>query len=158
MKQTLPPLLLTLCLGAICTYCAAAFLAAIGAPPLALAFTERATIAFRNTGRSEIAIDAGGLESFLFHPAGGGKKYLLQIRSKPFAPGGEANARRLRAMKTLAPGESVELLDIRPHIAAMPYATGGGLSLTAVYFPPPEQGGGRLWTGEIKSLPLTVTE
>ncbi len=158
MKRTLPALLPVLLLGVLCIRFAADFLFSLGVPPLVIAFSRESTLVFRNVGKSDVSLDAGGLDAFLFHPVNGGTKHILQLRSKPFGPDQAENARRLLSMKKLAPGESAALLNIRPHIAAMPRSAAENRTLTAVYSPPPDQRGGALWTGEIKSLPLVVTE
>ncbi len=141
----------TLCLGGVCLYLGT-LLCTVPAPDLFVNFVRKSDgslpLHFFNTrkaGEGEIALDLAGMQRLLFHPAGGGDKYILHLRSRPFGPDEAENRRRLAAMKTLAPQEAFEIGDLRPVIAALPDTS---LSLVAVYSD----------AIEVRSLPLTLRE
>ncbi len=156
MKKKQPPnaavaLICTLCLGGVCVYLGS-LLCAARAPDLFVNFVRKPDGSLplhffnaRGAGEEEIALDVAGMQRFLFHPASGGNKYILQVRNRPFGPDEAENRRRLAAVKTLAPQEAFEIGDLRPVIAALPDTT---LSLVAVY-------SGDI---EVRSLPLTLRE
>jgi hypothetical protein len=149
--KTLCALVLALVPGAVCVYCAAALLDAVGTPALFVNFTRKADspampLYFHNTGKTEITLDAEGMRPVLFHPANGGERYILHLASAPLGASGAENARRARAGIALQPGESAEIGDMRAVIMQLPDAD---LSLTAVY-----PGGAQ--TRGVKSLPLIL--
>lgn len=146
LRTKIAPLLCVLALGAACVY-AASLLNAGATPTLFVNFTRKPDgvmpLYLHNTGNYDIQLDTKELEYFLFHPAGGGVRHLLQIRSGP-SP----------VLETLPPGGSLEIGDMRQFIAKLPDAD---LSLTAVYAgalqtTPP----GGAWGGEVRSFPLTL--
>ncbi len=148
-RKELLPLFCVLALGAGCVY-AASLLNAGVTPTLFVNFTRRPDgsmpLYFHNTGKGGIRLDAEGLEYFLFRPAGGGHRHILHIRSRLPARSG---------LKTLRPGGSLEVGDMRPFIAQLPDNT--ALSLTAVYAGLLETDRpDRPWGGEVRSFPLTI--
>lgn len=142
-------LICVLCLGGVCMYLTNAYLSTAGVPPLFVNFVRKPDgtlpLHFANMGKEAITLDLAGMQRFLFHPAGSGNKYILQVRNKPFGSDGAENRRRLAMMKKLAPQEAFEIGDLRSVIAALPDTT---LSLVAAY------------TGaeEVRSLPMILRE
>jgi hypothetical protein len=154
-------LLCALCLGSVCIYLASLLLTSTGMPALFVNFIRKPDgtlpLYFFNSGKTELSLDTAGMQRFLFHPANGGNRYILHVRSKPFGVDEAENTRRLLALTPLPPKESLELGDMRSIIAALPNNT--GLTLTAVYSGLVKaEGDSPAWGGEVRSLPLILRE
>lgn len=159
-KRISVPLLCALFCGAACMYAAYSLLSGFGAPSLFINFTRKSETSaiplyFFNNGEEDLYLDAAGMEHFLFYPANGGNKYILQVRNRAYGASEAENTRRMLNARKLPPQGSLEIGDMRSLIARMPNENLAVIALYSSHFRRGEEQG---WTGEVRSFPLVLRE